>query len=202
MAAATVTNRHRACECFPQGRTQMLHLFDQGQLLRLIDMPGYGFSNTGAATREKWDSLMMAFFESRAEAAVATAAATGDNTSSLQTFVVVDCRRGLLDLDMHMLDMLSSFGLRRTVVLTKADKLKGKQLDSVVHNTAMTLASYGHLDIKAADLHTSGDGVRTYRCKSTTCVSGSGYNHKGGGLILTSSKSGLGVEQLRDRVLH
>lgn len=188
----------------PQGRTQMLHLFEQGQLLRLIDMPGYGFSKTGAVTREKWDSLMMAFFESRAEAAVATAAATGDHNNSLQTFVVVDCRRGLLDLDMHMLDMLSSFGLRRTVVLTKADKLKGKQLDSVVHNTAMKLASYGHLDINAADLHTSADGVQTYRCESTTRDSGGGdnYNGGGGGLILTSSKSGLGVEQVRDRVLH
>lgn len=182
----------------------MLHLFEQGQQLRLFDMPGYGFSKTGAGTRDKWDSLMMAFFESRAEAAAATATATGDNNSSLQTFVVVDCRRGLLDLDMHMLDMLSSFGLQRTVVLTKADKLKRKPLDSVVHNTAMTLASYGHLEITAADFHTAEDGAQTYRCDSSVTSSGGGDNHNegGGGLVLTSSKTGLGVEQLRARVLH
>ena len=77
----------------------MLHLFEQGEHLRLFDMPGYGFSKTGAAARDKWDSLMMAFYESRAEAA---ATAATDNDSSLQTFVVVDCRRGLLELDMHI----------------------------------------------------------------------------------------------------
>lgn len=180
----------------------MLHLFEQGEQLRLIDMPGYGFSKTGAGTRDKWDSLMMAFFESRAEAAAARAATGGD--SSLQTFVVVDCRRGLLDLDMHMLDMLSSFGLRRTVVLTKADKLKQKQLDSVVYNTAMMLASYGHLEVNAADLHATEDGTTIYRCASTKSSDDCSHDHQGGasGLILTSSKSGLGVEQLRARVLH
>ena len=178
----------------------MLHLFEQGEELRLIDMPGYGFSKTGAGTRDKWDSLMMAFFESRAEAAAATAA-TGDDRA-LQTFVVVDCRRGLLELDMHMLDLLSSFGLRRTVVLTKADKLKQKQLDSVVHNTAMTLASYGHLEINAAELHAAEDGTTIYRCASTTSRSDGIHDHQAGGLLLTSSKSGLGVEQLRARVLR
>lgn len=180
----------------------MLHLFEHGNQLRLVDMPGYGFSKTSAATREKWDSLMMAFFESRAEAA---ATAATDN-SALQTFVLVDCRRGLLELDMYMLDMLGSFDLQRTIVLTKADKLKRKQLDSVAHNTAMMLASYGHLEILAEDLHVEENGPHSYTCDSTRASGaegrGSNYDAGGGGLILTSSKTGLGVEQLRARVLH
>jgi GTP-binding protein EngB required for normal cell division len=169
----------------------MLHLFEHGQRLRVVDMPGYGFSKTAPATRDGWDALMMTFFESRAEAAAA-----GD-ASVLQTFVLVDCRRGLLDMDMHMLDLLASFGLERTVVLTKADKLHRKQLDAVVHGTAMALASTGHLEIRAEEILAAENGAEGYRYDSN----GREASGEGGGLILTSTKTNLGVGQLRARVM-
>lgn len=99
----------------------------------------------------------------------------------LQTFIVVDCRRGLQDMDMHLLDMLAEYDLDRTVVLTKADKLKQRAVDAVVHTTAMTLASFGHLDLPP-DAYPVPDGSEF---------------GTGDGLICTSSKSNLGIAQLR-----
>ena len=113
------------------GRTQMIHLFQIGAGLRLADLPGYGFSAAPADVNGSWDALLSAYFLDRAQ------------TSSFVPCVLIDARRGLGDLDEATLSMLAGHGMEPQVVLTKADKLRPRQLHDVADATTQTLTSLG-----------------------------------------------------------
>jgi hypothetical protein len=166
----------------------------------IVSLCASGFSKRfGVNGSPEWDELAMEFFETRAamqqELEQERPLLTGldDSVASggaqphagarlrLQTFIVVDCRRGLMDMDMHLLDMLASYDLDRTVVLTKADKLKQRQIDAIVQTTAMTLASFGHLELPS--------GPEAFSVSES--------DGSTSGLICTSSKTNLGIAQLR-----
>ena len=107
------------------GRTQELNFFDIGAeapLLRLVDMPGYGYAKAPPAIVKKWRYLVNDYLRGRAVLK--------------RTLVLIDARHGVKSVDREMLDMLDKAAVSYRLVLTKADKIKASDLDAVTAATA------------------------------------------------------------------
>lgn len=106
------------------GRTQELNFFEVGDptLLRLVDMPGYGFAKAPVKVVEKWKNLVKSYLRGRQ---VLT-----------RTLVLVDSRHGLKDVDREMMKMLDEAAVVYRIVMTKADKIKKSELDATVAKVA------------------------------------------------------------------
>ncbi len=105
------------------GRTQELNFFDVGEPLafRLVDMPGYGFAKAPKDVVKKWRFLVNDFLRGR--------------DVLKRTLVLVDARHGIKDVDREIMDMLDKAAVSYRLVMTKADKIKPTELDTVVAAT-------------------------------------------------------------------
>ncbi|MFN7834202.1 MAG: ribosome biogenesis GTP-binding protein YihA/YsxC [Burkholderiaceae bacterium] len=95
------------------GRTQLLNFFSvqfQGApIMRLVDLPGYGFAQLAQQEQNRWDRELSAYL--------------ADRPSLVGCVMIVDARRGLLPLDSDLLDWVFPRRLPIHIVLSKADKL-------------------------------------------------------------------------------
>ena len=105
------------------GRTQELNWFEVGEptVLRLVDMPGYGFAKAPPAVVEQWRKLVRDFLRGRAVLK--------------RTLVLIDSRHGVKPVDDEMMQMLDEAAVGYRLVLTKADKIKASDLAAVVAST-------------------------------------------------------------------
>lgn len=106
------------------GRTQELNFFDVGAPLRfrLVDMPGYGFAKAPKDVVKKWRQLINSYLRGR--------------QVLKRALVLVDSRHGLKDIDLDVMKMLDDAAVSYHLVLTKADKVKAKELAEVLAATA------------------------------------------------------------------
>jgi GTP-binding protein len=98
------------------GRTQELNFFDVGSppLIRLVDMPGYGFAEAPKDMVKRWRFLVNDYLRGRAVLK--------------RTLVLVDSRHGLKPVDEEVMAMLDGAAVSYHLVLTKADKVKPTEL--------------------------------------------------------------------------
>lgn len=109
------------------GRTQELNLFaPEAGGIRLVDMPGYGFAKAPKPAVEKWNKLIHQFLRGR--------------PNLRRVYVLVDARHGPKANDATVMNELDKAAVSYQVVLTKADKLSGKDIDDVVAATAKFIA--------------------------------------------------------------
>ena len=94
------------------GRTQHINYFgiyaNDELLAYLVDLPGYGYAAVGEGTRSHWNEILSTYLQTR------------QNLVGL--ILIVDCRRGLTDLDQQMIEW---FGITKKpihILLTKSDK--------------------------------------------------------------------------------
>lgn len=57
----------------------------------LVDLPGYGFAKQSKTDRRAWSKMIDSYFSARNQA------------SLRRVYVMIDCRRGVQDVDMHMM---------------------------------------------------------------------------------------------------
>jgi GTP-binding protein len=107
------------------GRTQELNFFDVGEPLsfRLVDMPGYGFAEAPKDVVKKWRFLINDYLRGRAVLK--------------RVLVLVDARHGLKAVDHEVMDMLDTAAVSYHLVLTKGDKIKASELETVTVATAI-----------------------------------------------------------------
>ena len=110
------------------GRTQELIYFAAGaeSPLRLVDMPGYGYADASKAKIAAWTALIHAYLAGRANLA--------------RVYVLVDARHGLKDADDAVLKTLDEAAVSYQIVLTKADQVKARELETCVADIAAALA--------------------------------------------------------------
>jgi GTP-binding protein len=90
------------------GRTRLLNFFSLGADRRIVDLPGYGYAGGPREERAGWAPLIEAL---------------RPRESLKGLFLVVDCRRGLSDSDLELIEWADPPRLRIHVLLAKADKL-------------------------------------------------------------------------------
>ena len=134
------------------GRTQELNFFEVGEptLLRLVDMPGYGFAKAPVKVVDRWKRLVRTYLRGRPVLA--------------RNLVLVDSRHGLKDVDREMMRMLDEAAVGYRIVLTKADKIKASELATVTAATEAEakkhIAAYPHVHVTSSE---KGMGIAALR---------------------------------------
>ncbi len=111
------------------GRTQELNYFNLGDYLYMVDMPGYGYAKVSKSKIEAWTSLIFKYLRGR--------------PSLRCVFILIDSRHGLKPADIELMDMLDKTAVSYRVVLTKTDKVKRQELDTVVGDITAEIKKHG-----------------------------------------------------------
>jgi GTP-binding protein len=104
------------------GRTRELNFFNLGGKLTLVDLPGYGYAKASKTLAMEWQSLIFAYLSGRA--------------SLRRVALLIDARRGLMDTDLAVMELLDRAAVSYVLVLTKADEQDQAGLDMVMQATS------------------------------------------------------------------
>jgi GTP-binding protein len=96
------------------GRTREINFFKLGDRLMLADLPGYGYAKASKAMAAEWQKLIFAYLRGRA--------------SLRRVALLIDARRGVLDVDRDVMQLLDEAAVSFAIVLTKIDKLTSGEL--------------------------------------------------------------------------
>ena len=110
------------------GRTQLLHFYALGDVLMLVDLPGYGYARVSRSKVRKWTRLARDYLRGRA--------------NLRRMFLLVDSRRGLGTRDEEVMRELDAAAVAYQVVLTKADELKEPELATRQRETEARIATH------------------------------------------------------------
>ena len=100
------------------GRTQEINFFTLGESHYLVDLPGYGFANAPKKVVEGWQRLLKAYLSGR--------------STLRRAFVLVDSRHGVKPVDEEIMGLLDKSAVTFQIVMTKADKVKGAELERIL----------------------------------------------------------------------
>lgn len=132
------------------GRTQQLNFFNIGDVFHLVDMPGYGYAKVSKSKIKNWTDVLHNYLKGRVPLRL--------------VLVLVDARHGLKDSDADMMDLLNKAAVPYRIVLTKADKASGPELDKTVAAIEKALkknpAAFPHPHITSSDKKRGIDELR------------------------------------------
>jgi GTP-binding protein len=100
------------------GRTREINFFKLGDALMLADLPGYGYAKASKMMAAEWQKLIFAYLRGRA--------------SLRRVSLLLDARRGVLDLDRDVMRLLDEAAVSFAIVLTKIDKLTPDEVVAAV----------------------------------------------------------------------
>lgn len=117
------------------GRTQQLNYFMLSDRVYLVDMPGYGFALAPEALVKKWQKMLFAYLQGRA--------------NLKRVFLLIDSRHGIKKVDAEIMEMLDKAAVNYQIVLTKADKVSAIELEKVVTETKKNIKEHpaAHIEI-------------------------------------------------------
>lgn len=96
------------------GKTQLINHFLINDEWYLVDLPGYGYARTSKNSREKWQQMVSNYFLHREQLT--------------NVFVLIDSRITPQKIDLEFVDFLGENGIPLTVVFTKTDKEKQREV--------------------------------------------------------------------------
>jgi GTP-binding protein len=144
------------------GRTRQINFFRLGDALTLVDLPGYGYAQASKSLTAQWQQLIFDYLRGRADLK--------------RVILLVDARRGVLDVDREAMTLLDQAAVSYLVVLTKLDKVAKDERSEV--RTRAAFALKGHIAAYPDVLVTSsfaGDGLDLLRCHIAALAGGAGF---------------------------
>jgi GTP-binding protein len=139
------------------GRTQEVNFFTLADSHYLVDLPGYGYANAPLPVVEKWQALLKRYLSGR--------------QNLRRAFVLVDTRHGIKAVDHEIMSLLDSSAVTFQVVMTKADKLRGTELDTILDQVRGELkrhpAAFPELILTSSE---KGEGIATLRATIANLV--------------------------------
>jgi len=125
------------------GCTQLINFFRIEDDLSFIDLPGYGYAQVPLEERARWKELIECYLIERQSLAM--------------SFLLIDARRGWMDMDLELKAWLEFHNRRYRVIVTKADKLKSNnQLKAALAAIQRVIPDQQPVPFSAVD----GRGVR------------------------------------------
>ena len=112
------------------GRTRELNYFDisEGRLF-LVDLPGFGYAQVSKTQVAAWTKLIRAYLRGR--------------PSLRRVFLLVDSRRGLMDTDTEIMDLLDGAAVNYQIILTKVDKVSKAEVEKTATAVSAKLKKRG-----------------------------------------------------------
>lgn len=115
---AITNNRKNAKISTRPGSTRQINFYLSKGAIALVDLPGYGYSKASKTEVEGYLVSMERYLIGR---------------EALQRVVLlIDSKVGLKDIDRDFLGWLEEYGVRHSVVLTKADKLSDSEINCML----------------------------------------------------------------------
>ncbi len=93
------------------GCTQLINFYRIDEDIHFVDLPGYGYARVSLEQRANWKELIESYLLGRRNLAL--------------SFLILDARRGWMNMDLELKAWLEFHNLRYQVIVTKVDKLKG-----------------------------------------------------------------------------
>jgi GTP-binding protein len=121
------------------GQTRLLNYFELEAGHRIVDLPGYGYADIRAEERRKWVPLLNALRE---------------RESLRGLLLIVDCRRGLRDEDLGLIEWADPSRRRIHVLIAKADKLNQAERAAALRDAQAVLG-----DAATAQLFSAHSGL-------------------------------------------
>ncbi|MBN9544494.1 MAG: YihA family ribosome biogenesis GTP-binding protein [Alphaproteobacteria bacterium] len=100
------------------GRTREINFFNLGGKLNLVDLPGYGYAKASKELAMEWQNTIFAYLAGRA--------------SLRRVALLIDSRRGVMDTDLAVMELLDRTAVSYGLVLTKTDELKPAQVEEAL----------------------------------------------------------------------
>lgn len=99
------------------GCTSQLNFFCLNKELMMVDLPGYGYARTSKKERGQWNQLIKDYLRGRPQL--------------MRVLLLIDGRRGVMDSDEEIMDILDEAARSYQWVVTKADKMKQAEKDRI-----------------------------------------------------------------------
>jgi GTP-binding protein len=133
------------------GRTRQINFFQLGDRLTLVDLPGYSYAKVSKALAAQWQRLIFDYLRGR--------------PNLKRVILLIDARRGVMDVDNEAMTLLDQAAVSYLVVLTKTDKLSPAERDEARTRTGFGLKGHvaAYPDILATSSLTA-DGLDLLRC--------------------------------------
>ncbi|HMH64425.1 MAG TPA: ribosome biogenesis GTP-binding protein YihA/YsxC [Rhizomicrobium sp.] len=132
------------------GATRQINFFNLADRLMLVDLPGYGFAKRSKTESEAWQEMIFAYLRRRARLR--------------RVALLIDSRRGVMDSDVQVMDLLDRAAVSYGLVLTKGDELKPaarpKALESAATAAAKHTAALAEVQLTSA---LTGEGIPALR---------------------------------------
>jgi len=90
------------------GRTQSLNLFNFGDRVMIVDLPGYGYARASKTDQERWLRRLEEYLLTRRQLT--------------RLFILIDSRVGIKESDLELMQFCDANGISYQIVFTKKDK--------------------------------------------------------------------------------
>jgi GTP-binding protein len=132
------------------GATRQINFFNLAGRLMLADLPGYGFAKRSRSEAESWQEMIFAYLRRRARLR--------------RVMLLIDARRGVIDSDKQVMELLDRSAVSYALVLTKGDELKAgaraAALDAARMEAGQHTAALAEVQLTSA---LTGEGIAALR---------------------------------------
>ena len=98
------------------GKTQLINHFEINNSWYLVDLPGYGYARISKTSREKWSKMIEEYLLYR--------------ENLMNVFLLIDSRIPPQAIDLDFITFLGSNGIPFSIVFTKIDKGKQREVEA------------------------------------------------------------------------
>jgi len=132
------------------GATRQINFFNLADRLMLVDLPGYGFAKRSRTEADAWQEMIFSYLRRRARLR--------------RVMLLIDARRGVMDSDSQVMELLDRTAVSYALVLTKGDELKAgaraAALDAARAEAGKHTAALAEVQLTSA---LTGDGIAALR---------------------------------------
>jgi len=132
------------------GATRQINFFNLADRLMLVDLPGYGFAKRSKTEAAAWQEMIFAYLRGRSRLR--------------RVALLIDSRRGPMDTDIQVMELLDRAAVSYGLVLTKGDELAPAQREAALAKAAAEAsrhtAALAQVQITSA---LKGDGIPALR---------------------------------------
>lgn len=107
------------------GKTRTVNFYRVDDLLRLVDLPGYGYAKVAKSEKDSWARIINQYLDTR--------------ENLLEVILLVDIRHEPTALDAQMYDFILANGFSGICIATKSDKISRGQYARHVNQIAKKL---------------------------------------------------------------
>ena len=111
------------------GRTQQLNYFNLGDVMYLVDLPGYGYAKVSKKQKKEWNFLIRDYLRGR--------------PTLRCVFMLIDARHGIKDADEEIMKLLDESAVSYRIILTKTDKTKEAERQALREKIRGQLRKHG-----------------------------------------------------------